>query len=73
MQVNIPLHEFDAGEVLPVAHRLLEECLVEAAEVAIDLKGDDTVVPDALLLRGDGTRKAAMLPHKIKVAKNQKK
>lgn len=43
--------ELDTGEVLPVAHGLLEEGLVGAGEVGLDLVRDDAVVPHALLAR----------------------
>ena len=41
--------EFDAGEVLPVSHGLLEQGLVSAGEIGVDLVRNDSVVPDAIL------------------------
>lgn len=52
MELGIPLHKLDAGEVLPMAHGLLEERLVGAAKNAIDLVGDNTIVPGAFLTHG---------------------
>lgn len=46
------LHELDAGEVLPVSHRLLEQGLVRAGEITIDLVRDHAVIPHAFLTRG---------------------
>ena len=50
-----PLDKLDAGVVLPVAHGLLEQGLVDTAEVSVNLIRDDGVVPDALGARGCGT------------------
>lgn len=44
-----------------MAHGLLEERLVQATEVAVDLVGNDTVVPDALLFGGHSTSHAMMM------------
>lgn len=52
MQIGIPLHKLDAGEVLPVAHGLLEERLVGSTEDGIDLVGYDPIVPSSLLPHG---------------------
>lgn len=52
------LYELDARRVLPVAHGLLEERLEGAAEHVVDLVGDDSVVPDALLAGGGGARRS---------------
>lgn len=61
MNFCIALHKLDARGVLPVAHGLLEERLVQATEVAVDLVGNDTVVPDALLFGGHSTSYAMMM------------
>lgn len=54
------LHELDARDVLPVPHGLLEEGLVGAAEVSVDLVGDHAEVPDTLLTRGGRSCNAPM-------------
>ena len=41
--------EFDASEVFPVAHSLLEKCLVCSGEIGVYFVGDDSEIPDALL------------------------
>lgn len=64
MQIRVPLDELDAGEVLPVAHGLLEERLVGATKVAVDLVGDDAVLPDALLAVCGGADGAMTTPLK---------
>lgn len=46
MQRVVPLHELDAREVLPVPHGLLEQGLVGAAEVAINLVRDHAILPN---------------------------
>lgn len=61
MFVGDSLHKLDTGEVLPVAHGLLEQCLVGAAEVAVDLVGDNAVVPDTFLAGGGS---AGDTPHR---------
>ena len=43
------LDEFDASEVFPVAHSLLEKCLVCSGEIGVYLVRDDSEIPDALL------------------------
>lgn len=53
MDFRISLHKLDACGVLPVAHGLLEEGLVHATEVAVNLVGNHTIVPDTLLFGGD--------------------
>lgn len=42
-------HKFDAREILPVAHGLLEQCFMRTAEIRIDFIGYDAKVPYALL------------------------
>lgn len=61
MQLGIPLHKLDAGEVLPVAHGLFEERLVGAAKNAIDLVGDDPVVPGAFLTHSHSSPVAVLV------------
>lgn len=46
------LDELDAREILPVSHGLLEQRLVGAGEIGVDLVRDDAEVPDALLASG---------------------
>ena len=46
------LDEFHAREILPVSHGLLEQRLVRAGEIGVDLVRDDAKVPDALLASG---------------------
>jgi len=55
MQTGIAFHELDAGEVLPVAHGLLEERLVGSTEDAIDLIGNHPIVPGTLLPHSHGS------------------
>ena len=43
-----PLHKLDAGVVLPVPHRLLEQRLVHPAEIAVDLVWNHCKVPNPL-------------------------
>jgi len=54
MDLRVALHELDARGVLPVAHGQLEERLVDATEVAVDLVRNDSIVPDAILFGCDG-------------------
>lgn len=61
MNFGIALYKLDARGVLPVAHGLLEERLVQATEVAVDLVGNDTVIPDALFFGGHSTRHPMMM------------
>jgi hypothetical protein len=48
---GVALDKLDARPVLPVAHGHLEEGLVAAAEVGVDVVRDDAVLPNALLAR----------------------
>lgn len=48
--VRIAFHKLDARKVLPMTHRLLEQCLVRPTKVRINLVGNHPVVPDSLLL-----------------------
>ena len=48
---GVALDELDARPILPVAHGHLEEGLVAAAEVGVDVVRDDAVLPNALLAR----------------------
>lgn len=68
MYFRIALHKLDARRVLPVAHGLFEEGFVEAAEVTVDLVGDDTVVPNALLFGCYGTRHAITMLWPLQIA-----
>lgn len=52
---GVALDELDASPVLPVAHGHLEEGLVAAAEVGVDVVRDDAVLPNALLARRSRT------------------
>lgn len=68
MDFRVALHKLDARRVLPVAHGLFEEGFVQAAEVAVDLVGDDTVIPNALLFGGYSTRHAIAMLRPLQVA-----
>lgn len=48
---GVALDKLDARPILPVAHCHLEEGLVAAAEVGVDVVRDDAVLPNALLAR----------------------
>jgi hypothetical protein len=52
---GVALDKLDARPVLPVAHGHLEEGLVAAAEVGVDVVRDDAVLPNALLTRRSRT------------------
>lgn len=41
--------KLDAGKIFPVTHGLFEEGLVGPGEIGINLVGDDSEIPDALL------------------------
>lgn len=49
MLLGYPFHEFHAGEILPVSHRLFEQSFVGAGKISIDLVRDHPVIPHPLL------------------------
>lgn len=53
----IALHKLDARVVLPVAHRLLKQRLVSAAEYGVNLIWNDPIVPCTLLAHSDAPSK----------------
>jgi len=61
MYFSIALYKFDACRVFPVSHGLFEECFMQATEIAIDLIGYDTIIPDAFLFGSYGTSYTMML------------
>lgn len=55
MLLRNPLDELDASEVFPVSHGLLEQGLVSAGKIPIDLVRDYTVVPYTFLACSRGS------------------